>query len=208
METVIATEDSGLISFKGTGGSYKITYAGNETIQQEENESTEAEAEPAVDYSNDVFVKLYSNYLYTPVMGKKLDGNIYIPLRSLAEKLGAIVTWENNRAVVTDGKVKYMLSIGSDIVEKNNGETVKLPYPTISRDGAIMVPPYFFASCMYCTWVYDEYVNCVQFKNYTRGTEEDKNGNLYFPIDRGLDNELKIYAILQSGSENSENSIP
>ena len=71
-----------------------------------------------------------------------------------------------------------------------------------------MVSPYFFASCMYCTWEYDEYVNCVQFKNYTRGTEEDKNGNLYFPTDRGLDNELKIYAILQSGSENSENSIP
>lgn len=206
-ETATATEDGGLLSFTGKGGSYKVAFSSSE-INNPTDDNLEEETKTTVDYSNDVFVKIYGSYLYTPAMAKKLDGNLYIPLRSLAEKLGATVTWENNKAVVTDGKVKYMISIGSDLVEKNNGETEKLPYQTIASDGAIMVSPYFFASCMYCTWEYDEYVNCVQFKNYTRGTEEDKDGNLYFPIDRGIENELKIYAILQSGSENSENSIP
>ena len=208
LETVTATEDGGLLSFKGTGGSYKVVFSDEEVKEPEDIENVETETAQSVDYSNDVDIKIYNSYLYTPVMSKKLDGNVYIPLRALAEKLGAVVTWENNKAVVTDGKVKYSMSIGSDVVEKSGGTTEKLPYPTIAYDGAIMVSPYFFASCMYCTWDYDEYVNCVQFKNYTRGTEEDKNGNLYFPTDRGLADELKIYAILQSGSENSENSIP
>lgn len=206
-KTVTATDEGGLLSFKGNGGSYKAVFSGSEVSEQEFADTDEAQEKTLPDYSKDIDVKIYNNYLYTPVMGKRYDGNLYIPLRALAEKLGAAVTWENNKAVVTDGKVKYMLSIGSDIVEKNDGGTEKLPYPTIECDGAIMVPPYFFASCMYCTWIYDEYVNCVQFKNYTRGTAEDKNGNLYFPTDRGLENELKIYAILQSGSENAENSI-
>jgi len=208
LETVTATEDGGLLSFKGNGGSYKIVFSNAELKESSDADIVETEIAPTVDYSNDVDIKIYNNYLYTPVMSKKLDGNLYIPLRALAEKLGATVTWENNKAIVTDGKVEYMLSIDSDVIEKNGGEIEKLPYPTIACDGAIMVSPYFFASCMYCTWTYDEYVNCVQFKNYTRGTEEDKNGNLYFPTDRGIENELKIYAILQSGSENSENSIP
>jgi len=206
--TLTATEESGLLTFNGTGGSYKVVFVNSEINEVVDADSSEAVSSPKADYSSDIDIKIYNNYLYTPVMGKKLDGNLYIPLRSLAEKLGATVTWENNKAVVTDGKVKYMLSIGSDVIEKNNGESEKLPYPTVAVDGAILVSPYFFVSCMYCTWIYDEYVNCVQLKNYTRGTEEDKNGNLYFKTDRGLENELKIYAILQSGSENTENSIP
>jgi len=194
------TEDGGLLSFKGNGGSYRAVFSKANPDNAEKSDINENEVN-SQKYSEDIDVKIYGNYLYTPVMGKKLNGNIYIPLRSLAEKLGATVTWENGMAVVTDGKMKYSLSEGSGEVKRNDGKTETLPYPAIEYDGAMLVAPYFFASCMYCTWAYDDYMKCIQFKNYTRGTAEDKNGNRYFPTERGLENELAIYAVLQSGSD-------
>ena len=199
-----ASTDGGLLSFDGEGGTYTVEYA-------DVSETPDAKI-PAGDIldnitvtanPSDIDVKIYNNYLFTPVMGKKYDDKLYVPLRAMAEKLGATVSWENNSAAVEYGKKKFNLYSGLSTVSVN-GEDENLPYETIVRDGAMLVPPQFFSLYMYCEWTYDEFMRCIRFRNYQRGTEEDRHGNLHFPNKHSIANELTVYAVLQSGSDGND----
>ena len=207
-----ASAEGGVLSFFGGGGSYRAVYSGGAAVgdadeaaaSQEPDPDAEAAAPPQqTEYLNDVDVKIYNSYLYTPVMGKKLGGNVFVPLRAVAEKLGGEVSWENGAAVVKFGKSRLALTEGSDTVTVN-GNTESLPYAPVIYDEATLVPPQFFAAYMYCEWTYDDFMHCVRFKNYQRGTAEDRNGDLYFPTEHGLKDELRIYAVLQSGSDGND----
>ncbi len=197
-----ASADGGIIYFNGTGGTYSIKYIGKSESDAEQSLEDRASAQAEENKtSGDIGVRIYNNYVYSSTPGKEYNGNPYAPLRAVAKKFGAEVSWENNTAVVKyESKVLTLRNNLDEITV--NGREEKLAYPTINIEGTILVCPQFFSEYLYGEWQYDRVIKVLQFKNYTRGTIPDNDGELYFEQKHSeIENVLNIYGLLQSGSE-------
>jgi len=201
---VTATEDGGVLYFAGAGGTYSVSYKGasaepeiTETVEEPETE--EASENQAEMY--DIGTKIYGSYVYSKTLGKEYNGNPYVPLRAVAEKFGAAVSWENGAAVLRYGNKTFEIRTGSDEIVVD-GKPENLAYSAINIDGTILVSPQFFSKYLYSEWQYDSVVKICRFRSYIRGDALDAGGESYFEQKhKEIPNALTVYAVLQSGSE-------
>jgi hypothetical protein len=100
-----------------------------------------------------VWFKIQSNVLIIDGKESKMDtmpfnrnGTSYIPLRYLAEAIGAKVTWDNEaRSVWIDaGEAKAQFWIGQPFMELN-GKRMEIGQPVILQDDRTQVPVRFVA---------------------------------------------------------------
>lgn len=203
MLTCTATEDGGVLYFEGQGGTYSVSYKGVASKNDDDTEGTE-EPEIAKEQPEtllDIGTRIYNSYVYSKTLGKEYNGNPYVPLRSVAQKLGAEVSWENGAAVVRYGNKTFEIRSNSDEITVN-GKPEKLVYSAMNVDGTILVCPQFFSKHLYSEWQYDSVVKICRFKSYIRGDISNASGEFYFEQKhKEIDNVLTIYAVLQSGSE-------
>ena len=205
--TLTATEDGGVLYFEGQGGTYSVSYKGALAKSEISEETAEAEPEEAETAGEepktmlDIGTRMYNSYVYSKTLGKEYDGNPYIPLRAVAEKLDAAVSWENGAAVVRYGNKTFEIRTNSDEIVVN-GTAEKLPYATINIDGTILVSPQFFSKYLYSEWQYDSVVKICRLRSYLKSDTIDANGDSYFEQKhKEIPNALTVYAVLQSGSE-------
>ena len=160
-----------------------------------------------IDYSKniadmeDIRIKANDEYVYCDVPGKEYEGNIYLPLRAVAEKIGATVSWENGKATVKYGSKTMVLQGNSDEILVN-GDTEYLDYATIRLGSTILVCPNLFSEYMNCSWEYDSSIKTCILRYYLIGSVSDSQGELYFPqMHSEISNVLNVYGVFQSGSE-------
>lgn len=89
-------------------------------------------------------------------------GRTMIPLRTVAEKMGAQVTWDNanNSAVIRKDGTTITMQVGS-LTPVVNGTKKHLDAPAALIDGRVMVPVRFVSEAMGCNVVWDGNNNCV-----------------------------------------------
>ena len=200
--TLSATEEGGVLYFAGGGGTYSVSYKGA-LSESEITETVEAAetVEEQQETQTDIGTRVYGSYVYSKTLGKEYDGNPYVPLRAVSEKLGATVSWEDGAAVVRYGNKTLAVRSGSDEISVN-GIAEKLAYPTMNIDGTILVSPQFFSGYLNCEWQYDSVVKICRFRSYIIGTSSDADGEFYFEQKHNeIPGALTVCAVLQSGSE-------
>ncbi|MGI6548114.1 MAG: stalk domain-containing protein [Bacillota bacterium] len=86
-----------------------------------------------------------------------MDGTTLVPVRPLAEALGATVGWEQEiqRVTITNGKDFVTLQIGQAQAQVN-GQEVTLRKPALVMAGRTMVPLRFVGEALACQVHYDE----------------------------------------------------
>ena len=209
--TCTATEDGGVLYFSGKGGRYDISYKGAKATPENNEEPETAQAAEPGDKADDtaeepealidIGTRIYNSYVYSKTLGKEYNGNVYVPLRAIAQKLGAEVSWENGTAVVRYGSKTLEVLSNSDKISVN-GKEEDIPYPTLNIDGTILICPQFFSEHLYCDWQYDSIIKVCRFRNYIRGSISDTQGELHFEQNhKDIANVLTVYGLLQSGSE-------
>lgn len=204
--TLTASEDGGVLYFDGKGGTYAVSYKGaaakdeiGEETEIAEEEETAGEEQPQT--LLDIGTRIYGSYIYSKTLGKEYNGNPYVPLRAVAAKLGAEVSWENGAAVVIYGNKRFEIRSGSDEITVD-GKAENLAYASINIDGTILISPEFFSKCLYSEWQYDNVTKICRFRSYLRGDISDESGELYYEQKHNeIPNALTVYAVLQSGSE-------
>lgn len=203
--TISASKDGGVLFFEGTGGEYIIEYKDDKVQEEIAAEISDDSAA----YKNDVGTRIYNNYIYSPTLAKEFDGNVYVPLKAITQKLGGEVSWENGAAIVKYENETIEIVPESDVATVN-GISETMPYKAMIVDGTMLVSPALISKYMFTEWKYDPVVKIVQFKSYKRGNTRDINNQLCFDNKhKEIENSLTVYAVLQSDSDgnNIENSI-
>lgn len=93
------------------------------------------------------------------------NGNIYIPLRAVADNLGATVTWsaEDETATIKSGTATITQRIGSNKVHINSKE-VELSAPALLKNGVTYVPVRFITESLGGTVSFDNKNNIIDLK--------------------------------------------
>ena len=110
--------------------------------------------------SNDITVMVDGKFVEFDVPPTIIDGRTLVPVRGIFEALGATVEWDQSTktASSTLGKDSVSLTLGSNIMKKNN-EEITLDVPATIIDGRTLVPARAIAEAYGCT---------VNWVNYTR----------------------------------------
>lgn len=96
-----------------------------------------------------ITVNVNGNPLSFSVPPRHVNGRTMVPLRSIFEALGALVSWDPTTRMisVTRGDTDVHLSIG-DREAYVNGQTVKLDTPAMIINGTTMIPLRFVSEAL------------------------------------------------------------
>lgn len=106
-----------------------------------------------------VVIKYNGTYIGTEHEPLLTDGTTYVPLRELAELMGAEVEWNDGLITLTSGKEEAVIDTAAKIVSSDGTETgIQL----MIQDGTTYVPVRQTAALLGCTVDYDEDTNTAE----------------------------------------------
>ena len=91
--------------------------------------------------NNNITVKINNEIVKFDVQPQIINGYVYVPMRTIFEKLGATIKWDNNSNTITSSKdnTTIKLVIGEDKINVN-GNYFTLPASAKIIDGKTLVP--------------------------------------------------------------------
>lgn len=114
------------------------------------------------EFDNNIALRLENEYLSCENAPVVVDGTTLVPIRVIAEKLGATVEWGIWQATVAKDNKEIVLTMDLDIA-KVNGSNKKLETNVILHNGTMMVPARFVAEQFGYTVSYDSENNIAIF---------------------------------------------
>ena len=154
-QTVVATEEGGIVYFTAPAGTCTLSRIGVATEEDEANKFTSNE--PVVeDAGIDIMVNGY--YLHTSVEPEMNGTEVMLPVKTLLEALGAIVE-EGEKVTITYKDTTIVVEEGSAIAT-SGGNTMASTTTVVKKDGEFLVPFSFVESA-----TSDEYAK-MEWKSY------------------------------------------
>jgi hypothetical protein len=95
------------------------------------------------------------------------DGQIYVPLRSMFEQMGAVVSVSGNGKTITAVKADVSVSVTLGKAEVVlNGETRRLDVPPMLYHGVLLVPVRVLSEALgaYVQWIPDRHVVAIRYR--------------------------------------------
>ena len=163
--------------FKGVPGEYVITKADG----QEPDEIEYPETEYAK--TGDFLMCKGKQFIYQDKPTKLIDGVPYIPLKEVAERLGAVAEVNENDNSVSITKNERTMTVYRNKFKAIDDENdITLRYAPVVFDGVVYGAFADYASLLACTYSYDDYASIM--KIYDTSTEfvsfEFQPSNMFF----------------------------
>ncbi len=154
----IATEDGGVIYFKGEAGKYTISYTDSSAKREE--------VAVALEEHEGIMIKVDSKYMYTDVPPTIVDDRTLVPLRAIFEKLDAEIIWDEATSTVTGIKddLTVKLTIGDTRAYVNDRE-ITLDVPAMLISDRTMVPVRFVSESLGAKVTWDELSRTVYIES-------------------------------------------
>lgn len=123
--------------------------------------------------SDDISVILNGSKLDFEVKPQIINGSTYVPMRTIFEKLGATVSWDDSTKTVTGIKedTTVKLKIGENKVTVNNKDIILNSGATIIN-GRTLVPVRAVAESFDCTVDWDTSTNCVKIESLNNNSNK------------------------------------
>lgn len=116
------------------------------------------------------------------------NGRILVPVRAIAESLGATVEWQDPKVIIKKGAAEIILTINSKMAQRENRKIFFMEQPPIIVNGRTMVSLRFVAEALGASVAWDDNTRAVTITSNGDFTPSKQ------PIDEGAgDNYYKLY---------------
>jgi uncharacterized protein YpmB len=116
------------------------------------------------------------------------NGRILVPVRAIAESLGATVEWQDPKVIIKQGVTEIILTINSEMAQRENRKIFFMEQPPIIVNGRTMVSLRFVAEALGASVAWDDNTRAVAITSNGDFTPSKQ------PIDEGAgDNYYKLY---------------
>lgn len=144
--------------------------------------------------SNPIRLCVNGQEVHSSVPPQIINGRTVVPIRFVAEALGADVAWDGatKTATITKGELQLKLKVGGKAMKKNLPVALDVPPQIVG--GRLMVPLRFVAETLNCRVKWDEASRTVDIVDVER-----LNGWLFQLVKDN--NEVMVRAFLESGAD-------
>jgi|GEM_PF-2536049 len=127
-QNVSVKENENTLFFEAPCGEYTIQYAADESVQEQ------LYAEVLKEKPGDFYILYNGLYMYMPQPNKLIDGETFIPVKSVLEHLGASVTQNSNCAIIIYNDTSQTLTEGRNVSNVGNKEITLKSTPFIENN--------------------------------------------------------------------------
>ena len=105
---------------------------------------------PAYGAQNWVFVVFEGEKMVFDQPPAMIDGTVFVPIRDIALKTGAVVLWRDGTVTLQKGDTTVRLIPGEDTMDKD-GEQLPLPAPPVIAESRMLAPVRVLTEALGCT---------------------------------------------------------